>query len=91
MVYVGHRHGTDPELLWLWCRLTAVAPIGPLAWELPYALGAARKKKKKIDSRGSQQPLGAPTFSFLALPVNSFSLTIDPTPEVSTCLEPSTH
>ena len=23
----GHRHGSDPTLLWLWCRLAAVAPI----------------------------------------------------------------
>ena len=22
---VGHRHGLDPELLWLWCRPTATA------------------------------------------------------------------
>ena len=28
---VGHRNGSDPELLWLWCRPTAVAPIRPLA------------------------------------------------------------
>ena len=33
-------------LLWLWCRLAAVALIGPLAWELPYAAGVALKKKK---------------------------------------------
>ena len=31
----------------LWCRPTAVAPIRPLAWELPYAVGAALKRKKK--------------------------------------------
>ena len=38
-----------PELLllWLWCRLAAVAPIQPLAWELPYATGLALKGKKK--------------------------------------------
>jgi len=30
-------------LLWLWCRLAAAAPTGPLAWELKYA-----KKKKKV-------------------------------------------
>ena len=36
---VGRRHGLDPALLWLWCRLAAVAPIQPLAWELPYAMG----------------------------------------------------
>ena len=28
---VGHRHGSDPALLWLWCRLAATAPMGPLA------------------------------------------------------------
>ena len=35
----------DPMLLWLWCRLEAVAPIQPLAWEPPYAAGAALKTK----------------------------------------------
>ena len=36
----------DPVLLWLWCRLAAVAPIQRLAWELPYAAGAALKSKQ---------------------------------------------
>ena len=31
-------------LLWL-CRPAAVAPIQPLAWELPYASGVALKSK----------------------------------------------
>ena len=31
-------------LLWLWCRPPATAPIQPLAWELPYALGVALKR-----------------------------------------------
>ena len=44
---VGHRHGSDPALLWLWHRPAAAAPVQPLAWELPYATGAALKKKKK--------------------------------------------
>ena len=44
---VGHRQGPDPVLLWLWCRLAAVAPIGPLAWERSYAAGAALKRQKK--------------------------------------------
>ena len=43
---VAHRFGFDLALLWLWYRLAAVAPIGPLAWEPPYAVGAALKKKK---------------------------------------------
>ena len=49
---VSHRRGLDPVKLWLWCRLAAMAPIGPLAWEPPYAMRAAqemakRQKKKK--------------------------------------------
>ena len=42
---VGHRYGLDPALLWLWCRLAVVAPIRPLAWELPHASGVALKSK----------------------------------------------
>ena len=42
---VGHRPGSDPVLLWLWCRLAAVAPIRPLAWEPPYTVGAAQNKQ----------------------------------------------
>ena len=45
---VGRRHSSDPLLLWLWCRLAAAAPIQPLAWELPYAIGAAIKRIKII-------------------------------------------
>jgi len=44
---VAHRHGTDPALLWLWRRLAATALIRPLAWEPPYAVGAALEKGKK--------------------------------------------
>ena len=44
---VGHRRGSDPSLLWLWCMPAAVALIGPLAWEHPYAAGAALKSQKK--------------------------------------------
>ena len=41
-------------LLWLWCWPVASAPIEPLVWEPPYAVGVAlemaqkkRKEKKK--------------------------------------------
>ena len=44
---VGCRRGSDPTLLWLWCRLAATALIKPLAWEPPYASGAALEKTKK--------------------------------------------
>ena len=43
---VGHRLSSDPELLWLWCRLAATVPIQPITWEPPYAAGAALKKTK---------------------------------------------
>ena len=39
--------GSDPTLLWLWRRPAAAALIQPLAWEPPYAVGAALKSKKK--------------------------------------------
>ena len=49
---VGHRHGLDLALLWLWQRPAAAAPFRALAWEPPYATGSALKrqkdKKKKI-------------------------------------------
>jgi len=48
---VGGRHGSDLALLWLWCRLAAVALIGPLAWDPPCAAGAALKSKKKKKER----------------------------------------
>ena len=42
-------------MLWLWRRPASIAPIGPLAWELPYAVDVAlkkqnikKKKKKKV-------------------------------------------
>ena len=44
---VGRRLGLHPELLWLWCRLVATAPIRPLAWEPPYATGVALEKAKR--------------------------------------------
>ena len=50
---IGCRCGLDLALLWLWGRLTAAASIQPLAGELPFALGAALKKKKKKVSKHS--------------------------------------
>ena len=44
---VGCRRGSDPALLWLWRRLVAMAPIRPLAWEPPYAVGAAQEMAKR--------------------------------------------
>ena len=55
---VGRRSGSDSALLWLWHRPAALALIRPLAWEPPYAVGAALKrqkdqKKKKINLRSA--------------------------------------
>ena len=50
---VGHRCGLDTVLLWLWWRPAAAAPIRPLAWELPYASGAALKRQKEKEDEMS--------------------------------------
>jgi len=75
---VGRRRGLDPELLWLWRRLAATAPIQPLAWEPPYAAGAAqemakRKKKRKKRRKNSlaqrRNSINLITIIFLAVPM----------------------
>ena len=50
----GHRPGLDPALRRLWCRPAGAALIRHLAWELPYAAGAAMKRKinKQINRNG---------------------------------------
>ena len=53
---VGRRCGSDLVSLWLWCRPAAAAPTGPLAWELPYAAGAALKRKKEKDMNSGGIP-----------------------------------
>ena len=37
----------NPALLWLWRRPVATASIRPLAWEPPYAEGAALEMAKR--------------------------------------------
>jgi len=56
---VGHRGGSDPELLWLWRRLAAAALIQPLACEFSYTAVAALKRKEKGDpgDHGCLEPL----------------------------------
>ena len=44
---VGQKRGSNPELLWLWRRPVATAQIRPLAWEAPYAAGAALEQAKR--------------------------------------------
>ena len=52
---VGHRRSSDPSLLWLLCWPAATAPIRPLAWEPPYAMGAALEKAKKDKTNKKNQ------------------------------------
>ena len=77
---VGHRHGLDPALLWLWCRLAAAAPIGPLAWEPPYAMGVVLEKgKKKKDAKLVASDIWQESllfFLFTRLPPTPFSLCV---------------
>ena len=40
-------------------RPAAIALIGPLAWEFPYAAGAAQKTKKKKKKRKKEKELDA--------------------------------
>jgi len=54
------RCGLDLVLLRPWCRPAATAPNRPLAWEPPYAIGAAlektkKKKKKKKEEKDNIQ------------------------------------
>ena len=51
---VGLRCGLDCELLWLWRRLAATAPIGSLAWKPPYAEGAALEKTKEEKNKNKR-------------------------------------
>ena len=52
---VGRRLGSDPGLLWLWCKPAATALIGPLVWELPYAVGVGPKKDQKKKKKKKKQ------------------------------------
>ena len=47
---VDCRFCWDPELLWLWRRLAAIAPVEALARELPYAKDVSLNKQtnKKV-------------------------------------------
>jgi len=51
---IGNRCGSDPVLLWLCHRPAAIALIQPLAWELPYAVGATLKKSKQKKKKGKK-------------------------------------
>ena len=56
-------------LLWLWHRPAAEAPIWPLAWEHPYAVGATLKKTKTKPKKHSTKNHG---LHILGLSIHSF-------------------
>ena len=72
---VGCSPGSDLALLWLWHRPEATAPIGPLAWKLGYAVGAALKRREK------QQQQTGKTKVLLLLQMAFFMILILPTQE----------
>ena len=69
---VGHRHGLDPMLLWLWCRLVATALIGSLAWEPPYAMGVALEKTKREGKKKRERDVALGDHLFLFFKTYSF-------------------
>jgi len=50
-------------MLWLLYRLAPTAPIQPLAWEPPYAMGEALKNQTKQKTHGNKQ-IDAPEWCF---------------------------
>ena len=46
MYCVGQRCSLDPMLLWLWQELETIAPIQPLAWEIPGTMDAVLRRQK---------------------------------------------
>ena len=48
---VGHRHGSDPALLWPWCRPAAMAPVGPPSLRTSMCWRCSPKKIKKKKRR----------------------------------------
>ena len=51
------KEQSDPALLWFWSRPVATDPIRPLAWEPPYALGAALEKAKRQKKKKNWETL----------------------------------
>ena len=52
---IGCKRSLDPALPWLWRRLVATAPIRPLAWEPPYAMGRPKKWQKRQKEKKTKQ------------------------------------
>ena len=64
---VGHRCSSD--LVWLWCRLAAIAPIWHLDWELPHVSGEVLKRPK---TNNPQKPKNVNTQFLISSSPNDF-------------------
>ena len=62
------RRGSDPALLWLWRRPMTTTLIRPLAWEPPYAEGAAPEKHQKKRKEKNLSTLSDLRYVFLPDP-----------------------
>ena len=62
----------DLALLWLWCRPAVAALIQHLAWELPYAMGAAPKSKKKKKKKKKNTVLTLKILNYGVQPIHYF-------------------
>ena len=81
---VGHRHGSDQALLWLWCRLVSAAAIWPLSWELPHVMGGALKKTKREKKKAQSQPITDTQIGFLLPCVSTWSKSVSSSCQRST-------
>ena len=75
---VGLRRGSDPTWLWLWCRPVATALIRPLAWEPPYATGAALEKGKKTKKKKKELLTLCSPLLEIHIIISRFNLKINP-------------
>ena len=65
---VGRRCSSDLVLLWLWCKLAATALIRLLAWEPPYASGAALKRQDKQTNKQTHPRNTSPQVGWNEIP-----------------------
>ena len=70
---VGPRCGSDPTLLWLWCRPVSTGPIQPLAWEPPYASGAALENAKRQKKKKKKKRLGTEKRKNMRIDIKNFN------------------
>ena len=69
---VGRRRGSDPTLLWLRLWPAATAPIRPLAWKPPYAMGVALEKTKREGKKKRERDVALGDHLFLFFKTYSF-------------------